>query len=145
MLVALLIFALVGCLGLFAALRPEAYARYLLAESQRKALSGNLRALSLTGWLIFCGCTIVVIAIPFHSKWNLLAPVFGPLFFFVCAVAYIWWGVGLLRNPESFLKRAAEPWSRVPPWAIMCFGSLLLLGAVGFLYGFAVGIKGFLR
>jgi hypothetical protein len=145
MLLPLLIFALVGCLGLFAALRPEAYAHYFLAESQRRALSGKLRALSLTGWAIFCGCTIVVVAIPFHSKWSLLAPVFGPLFFLVCAVAYLWWGVGLLCYPESFLKQAPEPWSRLPTWVIKCFGSLLLLGAVGFLYGFAVRIKDLLR
>ena len=145
MLVPLLIFALVGCIGLLAALRPEAYARYFLAESQRKTLSSNLKALSLTGWVIFVGCMVVVLAIPFQSKWDLLAPVFGPLFFLVCAVAYVWWGIGLLRDPESFLKRTTEPWSRAPTWAIKCFGSLLLLGAVGFLYGFAVRIRGLLR
>jgi hypothetical protein len=145
MLVPLLIFALVGCLGLFAALRPEAYARYFLAEFQRRALSGNLKALSFTGWVIFCGCMAMVIALPFQSKWSLLAPVFSPLFFLVCAVAYVWWGVGLLRNPGSFLRRATEPWSRLPAWAVKCFGSLLLLGAIGFLYGFAVRIKDLLR
>ena len=145
MLVPLLIFALVACMGLFAALRPEAYARYFLAESQRRALSSNLKALSLTGWAIFVGCMVVAIAIPFQSKWNLVAPVFGPLFFLVCAVAYVWWGIGLLRNPESFLKRTTEPWSRVPTWVIKFLGSLLLLGAVGFLYGFAVRIRGLLR
>jgi len=141
----LLIFVLVGCMGLFAALRPELYARYFLAEVQRKAVSRNLKGLSLTGWVIFCFCMVVVIAFPFHSKWDLLAPVFGPLFFLLCAGAYLWWGVGLLRNPESFLKRASEPWSRFPTWVIQGFGSLLLLGAVGFLYGFAVGIKSLLR
>jgi hypothetical protein len=141
----LLIFVLGGCIGLFAALRPDAYTRYFLAECQRKALSGNLRAVSLVGWAIFCGCMVVVIAIPFHSKWNLLAPVIGPLFFLVCAVAYSWWGIGLLRNPESFLKRAIEPWNRFPKWFIKGLGSLLLFGAVGFLYGFAVRIREFLR
>jgi p-aminobenzoyl-glutamate transporter AbgT len=145
MLVPLLIFALVGCLGLLAALRPEVYARYFLAESQRRALSGNLRALSFTGWIIFCGCMAVVIALPFQSKWSLLAPVFSPLFFLGCAVAYIWWGVGLLRNPESFLKRAIEPLSRLPIWAVRSFGSVLLLGAAGFLYGFVLRIKGLFR
>lgn len=145
MLVPLLIFALVGCLGLVAALRPEVYARYFLAESQRRALSGNLRALSFTGWVIFCGCMAVVIALPFQSKWSLLAPVFSPLFFLVCAVGYIWWGVGLLRNPESFLKRAIEPLRRLPIWAVKSFGSVLLLGAAGFLYGFVLRIKGLFR
>jgi hypothetical protein len=141
----ILIFALVGCMGLLAALRPEAYARYFLAESQRRALSSNLKALSLLGWVTFVGCVVVVVGIFFQSKWDLLAPVFKPLFFVVCAAAYVWWGIGLLRNPESVLKRTTEPWSRVPTFVIKCFGSLLLIGAVGFLFGFAVAIKGLLR
>ena len=145
MLVPLLILSLVGLIGIFAALRPEAYTRYFLAESQRRALSGNLKAVSLVGWVIFGGCMVVIIAIPFQGKWNILAPVFGPLFFLVCATAYIWWGIGLLRDPESFLNRASEPWSRLPTWVIKGFGSLLLLGAMGFLYGFAVRMKGLLR
>jgi hypothetical protein len=120
-------------------------ADYFLAESQRRAVSGNLKALSFTGWVIFCSCLAVVLALPFQSKWGLAGPVFSPLFFLVCAVAYLWWGVGLLRNPESFLKRTTEPWSRLPTWAVKCFGSLLLLGAVGFSYGFALKIKALLR
>jgi hypothetical protein len=145
MLAPLLIFALVGCMGLFAALRPEAYTRYFLAEFQRRAVSRNLKALSFTGWVIFCSCLAMVIALPFHSKWSLFAPVFSPLFFLVCAVAYVWWGVRLLRNPESFLKQTTEPWSRLPTWAVQCFGALLLLGAAGFSFGFALRIKGLLR
>ena len=145
MLAGLLIFALVGCMGLFAALRPETYARYFLAEYQRRALSGKFRALSFTGWIIFSVCTIAIIVLPFGNKLTFLAPVFSPLFFLVCAAAYLWWGFGLLRNPESFLKRASEPWNRIPTWVIKGCGSLLLLGAVGFLYGFAVRIKGLLR
>jgi hypothetical protein len=145
MLVPLLIFALVGLMGLFAALRPEAYARYFLAEFQRRAMSRNLRALSFTGWIIFCSCLAVAIALLFQSKGDLLAPVFSPLFFLVCATAYVWWGVGLLRNPESFLKQTTEPWSRLPTWAVKSFGALLLLGALGFSYGFALRIKDLLR
>ena len=145
MLGGLLIFALVGCMGLFAALRPETYARYFLAEYQRRALSGKFRALSFTGWIIFSVCTIAIIVLPFGSKLNFLAPVFSPLFFFVCAVAYLWWGVGLVRKPESFLDRLNQPWNRLPAWAIRGFGLLLLLGAVGFLYGFAVKIRVLLR
>jgi hypothetical protein len=141
MLAPLLIFVLIGCFGLFAALRPAEYTRYFLAESQRKALSGNLKAVSFTGWVIFGGCIVVAIAIPFHSKWNLLEPVLGPLFFLVCAGAYSWWGIGLLRDPESFLRRASEPWSRFPVWAVIGLGSLLLLGAAGFLYGFLTRIR----
>ncbi|MGA9475339.1 MAG: hypothetical protein WBV36_22935 [Terriglobales bacterium] len=145
MLVPLLIIAAVGCMGLLAALRPETYARYFLAEYQRRAFSGNFKALSLTGWILFSACTIAIIVLPFGSKLNFLAPVFSPLFFLVCAVAYVWWGVGLLRNPESFLKKTSEPWSRLPTWAVKCFGSLLLCGAAGFSYGFAVKIKDLLR
>lgn len=145
MLAGLLIFVLVGCMGLFAALRPEAYARYFLAEYQRKALSGNLKALSATGWIIFSACSIAIIVLPFGTRLNFLAPVFSPLFFLVCSAAYLWWGVGLIRNPNSFLKRAAPPWNRLPVRVIKSFGSLLLLGAIGFLYGFAVKIRVFLR
>jgi nucleoside-diphosphate-sugar epimerase len=34
----------------------------------------------------FVGSMVVIVAIPFQGKWNLLAPAFGPLFFLVCAV-----------------------------------------------------------
>ena len=145
MLVPIVLFVLMGCLGLLAALRPEVYARYFLAGFQRRALFGNLKGLSFTGWVIFGICMAAALAFLFHSKWSLLAPVFSPLFFLVCAVAYVWWGIGLLRNPESFLKRTIEPWSRIPVWAVKAFGSLLLLGAAGFFYGFSVRIKGLLR
>jgi hypothetical protein len=141
----LLIFALVGCMGLLAALRPETYARYFLAEYQRRALSGNFKGLSFTGWIIFSVCFIAIIVLPFGSRLNFLAPVFSPLFFLVCATAYLWWGVGLLRRPESFIGRLSQPWKRLPTWAIKGFGLLLLLGAVGFLYGFAVRIRVLLR
>lgn len=73
MLAGLLIFALVGCMGLSAALRPETYARYFLAEYQRRALSGNFKALSLIGWIIFSACTIAIIVLPFGIKLNFLA------------------------------------------------------------------------
>ncbi len=145
MLFPLLIFASGCCVGLFAALRPEEWIHCFLAESQRKALSGNLKLVSLIGWVICCSCIVVLVAIPFQSKWYLLAPVIGPLFFLVCAVAYSWWGIGLLRKPESSLKRAIEPWNRSPKWFIKGLGSLLLLVAIGFLYGFAVRIREFLR
>jgi hypothetical protein len=141
MLAGLLIFGLVGCMGLFAALRPETYARYFLAEYQRRALSGNFRGLSFTGWIIFSVCTIAIVVLPFGSKLNFLAPLFTPLFFLVCTAAYLWWGIGLVRKPESSLKRAMEPWNRLPAWTVRVFGVLLLLGAVGFLYGFIVKIR----
>ena len=141
----LLIFALVGCMGLFAALKPEAYTRFFLAESQRRALSNNLNAVSLTGWLIFAAWACVAIAISFHKKWSIFAPVLRPLAFLVCSAAYMWWGVGLVKHPESFVNRASRPWNRFPEWAIKGFGALLLLGAVGFFYGFAMNIKGLLK
>jgi hypothetical protein len=74
MLAGLLIFALVGCMGLFAALRPETYARYFLAEYQRRALSGKFRALSFTGWIIFSVCTIAIISSSFRKQAQLLGP-----------------------------------------------------------------------
>ena len=75
MLAGLLIFALVGCMGLFAALRPEAYARYFLAEYQRRALSGNLRALSVTGWIIFSACSIAIIVLSLWSQAQFSSPI----------------------------------------------------------------------
>lgn len=134
----LLIFAVVGAAGLFAALRPEACCRYLLAESQRKAVSGNLKAVSVTGWIIFCGSVVVVIAIPYYDRWN----AFSPLFFLICAAAYLWWGIGLVRNPESFLKRSSQPWNRMPIRIVRGLGALLLLASTLFLFGF---VKHFLR
>lgn len=117
MLVPLLIFASVGCLGLLAALRPEVYVRYFLAEFQRRALSGNLKAVSFVGWVIFCGCMAVVIALPFQSKWSLLAPVFSPLFFLVCAVAYIWWS----RTPaQPRIIPQANNGAMEPPTNVGC-------------------------
>lgn len=145
MLVPISVFVLTACFGLFAALRPEAYSRYFLGESQRRALSGNLKALSITGWVIFGGCTAVAIALPFQSKWSQLAPLFSLLFFLVCAISYVWWGLALRRNPQSFLNRTREPWSRMPAWAVKVIGLLLLLGAAGFLYGFSARIRGLFR
>jgi hypothetical protein len=141
----MLIFVAIGCTGLIAALWPETYVRYFLAEYQRKALSGNIKVVSLVGWGIFSGCIVVAIALPFHSKWNLLAPVVSPLFFLICAAAYCWWGIWLVRRPESFLKRVTVPWSRLPVWGVRVFGVLLLVGATAFLYGFALRVKGLLR
>jgi hypothetical protein len=141
MLAGLLIIGLVGCMGLFAALRPETYARYFLAEYQRRALSGNFRGLSFTGWIIFLVSAIAIVVLPFGSRLNTLAPVFSPLFFLVCSAAYVWWGIGLIRDPESFLKRQIGPWNRIPAWVIKVFGLVLLLGAVGFSYGFMVKIR----
>jgi hypothetical protein len=136
MIVAILVFALVGCMGLFVALRPEVYSRYFLAKYQRKALSGKFKALSFTGWLIFGVCLAVVLAIPFLSHWRDFAPIASPIFFLLCAGAYAWWGVSLVRKPGSFLERAAAPWNRLPVRGVQSIGVLLLLGACGFLYGF---------
>ena len=140
MFVALLSLALITCMGLFAALRPETYTRYFLAEYQRKALSNNLKTVSLVGWLVVSCCTVVPLPFLFHNVLTVIAPVFSPVPFLICAVAYFWWGAALLRKPESFLERATAPWNRLPAWAITFFGFLLLFGAVGFSYGFIVKI-----
>lgn len=112
MLVPLLIVAVVGCMGLLAALRPETYARYFLAEYQRRALSGNFKAVSLTGWIIFSVCTIAIIVLPFGSKLTFLAPVFSPLFFLVCAVGLCLVGSPTLAQPRIIPEtnnRTLEP------------------------------------
>jgi len=112
--VGLVIFELVGCMGLFAALRPENYARYFLGGISAQSALRQLQGTFIDGLVIFSVCTIAIIVLPFGSNLNFSAPVFSPLFFLVCAVAHVWWGVRLLRNPESFLKQTTEPWGRLP-------------------------------
>jgi hypothetical protein len=145
MLIPLLFFVLIGSMGLLAALRPDMYIRTFLAESQRRALSGNLRSASLTGWVIFGGCALTVIALSVGDRLQAFTPVVSPMLFLACAAAYLWWGVALLRRPESFLRRAVEPWSRIPVWVVKALGVVLLAGACGFSYGFAAKIISHMR
>jgi len=145
MVVILLIVALVGCLGLVAALWPGTFTRYFLAQAQRRALAGNFKAVSFTGWIIFSVCMIAVLAFALQRHLHYLVPFVAPLLFLVCAVVYLWWGLGLLRHPASFLRRATKPWSRAPVWAVRVFGALLLLGAVALFYGFAAKVVAMLR
>lgn len=62
MAVILLVPILVALGGLFAALRPEEFARVCLAKWQRERLGENMGALSWTGWLIF-GFSLFFIAL----------------------------------------------------------------------------------
>lgn len=135
--VLLLLFAVFACVGLVAALRPETYTRYFLAEYQRKALSDHLWFVSAFGWVFFCFSVLFFVAFSFKIEWNFLAPIVGPLLFLVCAAAYLWWGIWLVRSPNSFLKHATGPLKRLPVWCVRAFGFVLLVGAIGFLYGFA--------
>jgi hypothetical protein len=134
--VPLLLLAAFACVGLIAALRPQAFTRYFLAEYQRKALSGQLKFVSAFGWMFLSGSVLLFIALIFQSELNFLTPIVGPLLFLVCAAACLWWGIWLVRTPDSFLKRATGPLSRLPVWGVRAFGSVLLVGAIGFLYGF---------
>ena len=104
--VPLLLLAAFACVGLIAALRPEAFTLYFLAEYQRKAVSNHLKFVSVFGWVFFCGSVLFFVAIishGFHGELNFLAPIVEPLLFVVCAAAYLWWGIWLVRNPDSFL------------------------------------------
>jgi hypothetical protein len=138
--VPLLLLAAFACIGLIAALWPEAFTRYFLAEYQRNALSGQLNYVSTFGWVFFCSSVLVFTAFIFHSELNVLAPIVVALLFLACAAAYLWWGIWLVRSPDSFLKRAPGPLSRLPVWAVRAFGSVLLVGAIGFLYGFVIRV-----
>ena len=135
--VLLLLLAVLACVGLVAALRPETFTRYFLAEYQRKALSDHLRFVSAFGWVSFSFSVLFFVTFIFQIDGNFLAPIVGPLLFLGCAAAYLWWGIWLVRNPDSFLKRATGPLKRLPVWCVRAFGSVLLVAAVGFLYGFA--------
>jgi hypothetical protein len=57
---AAIVFVVVAILGLFAALRPRAFAQYCLVRWQRERLAGNMGALSRTGWIIF-GCSAFIL------------------------------------------------------------------------------------
>jgi len=61
--VPLLLLAAFACVGLIAALRPEAFTRYFLAEYQRKALSGQLKFVSAFGWVFLSGSVLLFIAL----------------------------------------------------------------------------------
>jgi hypothetical protein len=61
------IFGTVAVLGLFAAKRPDAFARYFLVKQQRERLSGKMNSLASTGWIIF-GCGLLTsVAIFFEA------------------------------------------------------------------------------
>ena len=142
MLGAQILFALVGLMGLYAALRPEQYARYFLAQSQRERISGNLKALSLTGWGIFIFCIVVVVGIALQGLIRPYGAVLDAGLFLVIALAWLWWGISLLLRSDSFLRRAN---ARLPLWVIKIFGIVLLLGAAEFGYEFVVRTKALLR
>jgi uncharacterized protein YhhL (DUF1145 family) len=137
-----IIIAVVGLMGLYAALRPEQYARYLLAEKQRPTTSHELKVLSLTGWGIFAFGVIAVCGIALQGVIRPYGAVLDAGLFLVCALAWLWWGMSLLLRPDSFTKRANR---RLPHWVIRIFGTVLLLGAAGFGYGFAVRANALLR
>jgi hypothetical protein len=137
------------CVALIMALRPAAYSKYFLAEFQRKQSERDperfFRAISMVGWILFGISILLLIGIAFHVNISGAIPYFELLFFLGCGVAYIWWGIGLFRKPELFLRRTAPPFDRIPLVAVKGLGVLLLVGAVGFLYGFLNRLGGFLR
>jgi len=55
-------FVIVAIIGLLGALRPQVVVRYLLADWQRKRLSGNLHVVSWTSWGIF-GCSVFTLIV----------------------------------------------------------------------------------
>lgn len=97
--VPLLLLAVFSCVGLIAALRPEAFTRYFLAEYQRKALSGQFKFVSAFGWVFLSGSVLLFIAFIFQSELTFLTPIMGPMLFLVCAAAYLWWVSGLFAVP----------------------------------------------
>jgi hypothetical protein len=81
--VLLLVLASMASTGLVAALRPEAFIYYFFTESQRKALSGQLKFISAFGWVFFCVSLLMGIIPFFQSELKFLAPIVGPLLFLV--------------------------------------------------------------
>lgn len=62
--VVLLTIGIVALGGLFAALRPDEFAKVCLSKWHRDRLAGNMGAISWTGWLIF-GFSLFGIALVF--------------------------------------------------------------------------------
>ena len=142
MLVPGIIVAAVALMALYAALRPEQYTRYFLAEWQRERISSNLRGLSLTGWGIFVFCVVATIGFAFRSAIRPYSTLLQAGMFLIFALAWLWWGIGLLLRPDSFIRRAN---ARLPLWVVRVFGIVLLLGAARFGYEFGVRAKALLR
>ena len=142
MVIPLIIVALVGAMGLYAALRPADYARYFLAAWQRERISDNLRGLSLTGWVIFAGCLVAIVAFSLRSVISPYGAFLEAGMLLVFTFAWAWWGVSLLSKSDSFLRRANV---RLPTWLVKAFGLFLVLGAFAFAYEFTAKVRFLLR
>jgi amino acid transporter len=127
------------CLALFMALKPAAYSKYFLAEFQRRQSERDpdtfFKAISVVGWIMFGVFLLVLIGIAAHAGISRALPYLEVLFFLGCGIAYIWWGIGLFRRPELFLRHT-PPFDRLPLVAVKVLGVLLGIGAAEFLYGF---------
>jgi hypothetical protein len=64
MLIVVLPFGLVALFGLVAAVRPNEFCRYFLADFQREKIAGNMDAISRVGWAIFaCSALVVIVSV----------------------------------------------------------------------------------
>ena len=137
-----LIFAIVSLMGLFAALWPEKYARYFLTKSQREMMPADLKGLALTGWGLFIFGIVGVVAIAFPQVWVPHGKLIEVVMLLGISVAWAWWGIGLMRRPESFRRGTLARWS---VWGIKLFGVVLLIGAAGLACQFIMKVEALLR
>lgn len=135
--IVLLVFAVIALMALYAALRPEQYARYFLAKWQRERICGQFNVLSWTGWIIFVGCIAAALFVVLRTTVQPYGAVLEMAMLLVFAIAWLWWGVSLLLRPDAFIRRTN---GRVPRWVVRLFGTVLLVGAANFGYQFAVKI-----
>lgn len=140
--IALLLIAVMGLMGLYAALRPEQYARYFLAKWQRRRVSGQFNVLSWTGWGIFVLCTVAALVVVIRTTIRPYGVVLEAGMFLVFAIAWLWWGMSLLLRPDAFITRTN---ARLSLWVVRMFGTVLVLGAASFGYEFIVKAHALLR
>ncbi len=136
--IVLLVIAVIALMALYAALRPEQYARYFLAKWQRERLSGEFNVLSWTGWAIFAGCIAIALFVVLRTTVQPYGALLEMAMLLVFAIAWLWWGVSLLLRPDAFIRRTTAHLSR---WVVRLLGAALLVGAGSFAYQFAVKIR----
>lgn len=67
LIVPILVIAVTGLMGLYAALRPEQYTRYFMAKWQRERIFGRFETLRWVGWIVFGGCVVMFLFVVLQS------------------------------------------------------------------------------
>jgi intracellular septation protein A len=145
LIVPILVIAVTGLMGLYAALRPEQYTRYIMAKWQRERIFGRFDTLRWVGWIVFGGCVVMFLFVVLQSVRAAILAYRGGLeavTLLLFAGAWLWWGLSLLLRPDAFIRRTN---ARVSIRVVKVFGAVLLLGAVHFSYQLIAKVRSLLR